>query len=298
MRQAKFLMISCFYLFTVCSVTMSTEQVKLEHLVCEGIVPDNNLGIGIHAKNVSQVSEKDFLDVITRLEKIYSPIIKKKRARLKMRYDWESPVVNAYASQDSDRNWIVTLHGGFARYPGMTKEAFALVVCHELGHHLGGAPLFESGRWKSWSSLEGQADYYAGLKCMRRYFEEDNNFAAMMKLRIRPVAWKDCISQFRNDEQAAVCVRTTHAGMDLARVFAHFSGQVFPELETPSQKVVEKTYTKHPNSQCRLDTYFQSAVCPIEVFEEVSSHHYEKGTCHRKGEFEMGFRPLCWFFPQ
>ena len=69
--------------------------------------------------------------------------------------------VNANASQRG-RTWIVNMYGGLARRPEITPDGFAMVLCHELGHHMGGFP-FVSG----WAANEGQSDLFATLSCGR-----------------------------------------------------------------------------------------------------------------------------------
>ena len=60
---------------------------------------------------------------------------------------------------------ILTISGGYARQTLMTPDTFRLVLCHELGHILGGAPKKGPNHL---ASVEGQADYYSTAKCMRR----------------------------------------------------------------------------------------------------------------------------------
>lgn len=40
----------------------------------------------------------------------------------------------------------------------MTRDGLALVICHELGHHFGGAPK-STVPLKKWNSYKGQVDY-------------------------------------------------------------------------------------------------------------------------------------------
>jgi len=67
---------------------------------------------------------------------------------------WEDGTVNAYASENGN-NDVISMFGGLARHPAITPDAFYLVACHEIGHHLGGAP--KKGNTQ-WASNEGQAD--------------------------------------------------------------------------------------------------------------------------------------------
>jgi Zn-dependent protease with chaperone function len=54
------------------------------------------------------------------------------------------------------------MFGGLARDPLVTKDGFSAVICHEIGHHIAGAPR----KGFSWASNEGQADYFATTKCL------------------------------------------------------------------------------------------------------------------------------------
>ena len=47
---------------------------------------------------------------------------------------WKNDTVNANAQQRG-RNWIVNMYGGLARRPEIFFRRFAMVLCHELGHH-------------------------------------------------------------------------------------------------------------------------------------------------------------------
>jgi hypothetical protein len=72
----------------------------------------------------------------------------------------------AFAYRDGGE-LIVDLNKGMRFHKLIDSDSYALVACHEVGHHLGGLPVFVS----SPVSVEGQADYFSSLKCMRRYLE-------------------------------------------------------------------------------------------------------------------------------
>merc|ERR1719433_1078923 len=79
---------------------------------------------------------------------------------------WHDDNANAYASK-TGLSWEVFMLGGLARHAAITKDGFALVVCHEIGHLIGGAPLIP-GRPEPIAN-EGQADYWGATKCLKRY---------------------------------------------------------------------------------------------------------------------------------
>jgi hypothetical protein len=109
------------------------------------------------------------------------------------------------------------MYGGLARYPGMTEMGFQIVLCHEIGHHLGGQPTYNQGR--DWASVEGQSDYWATLSCMKT---------------------------LGLDSMAGSLVT--------ASVLARLSGDRTPSRSTRDTSKVRTTYEGHPRAQCRLDT--------------------------------------------
>ena len=116
----------------------------------EGIVEDNNLWISPFNKNSNTMTEERFNSVIDKVENIYKPVIDGMGAKLSIIRKWDDGTVNAYA-QRSGKTWKVSMFGGLARHEAITDDGFALVVCHEIGHHIGGAPK-KAGWFNTWPS--------------------------------------------------------------------------------------------------------------------------------------------------
>lgn len=268
-----------------------------------GIVPDNNMKIPVGLKSLagSGISdEKTFNKVIDRVVKIYTPIVKQKGGTLKVDRKWTDGTVNAYAYRDdSGKVWSVAMFGGLARHPAITEDAFATVVCHELGHQIGGAPKKkDASSGSAWASNEGQADYFATLKCLRKVFASDKNVEVIKKLNVPADVKKRCSENFSNEEESAMCIRTTVAGIALGNLFKDLSGDAKAlSISTPDKSVVKVTFDAHPASQCRVDTYFQGSMCDKAVSEDVSDKDENIGTCTKRNGDKIGTRPLCWFKP-
>ena len=109
----------------------------------------------------------DFHLLIDKVEKVFNPVFFKQGKKLKINRYWESPVVNASDQLLSDES-VINMYGGLARHSKMTTDGLALIICHEIGHHIGGAPKYHSRENGNWGSSEGQADYFATLKCLIR----------------------------------------------------------------------------------------------------------------------------------
>ncbi|MBF0314512.1 MAG: hypothetical protein HQK50_13260 [Oligoflexia bacterium] len=246
----------------------------------------------VGVKNAN-ITKEVFNKVITDVETIYVPIVSAKGGKLVVNRNWDDGTVNAYASR-SGNTWNVAMFGGLARHETVTPDGFALVVCHELGHHIGGAPKI---RYNTWASNEGQSDYFSSLKCLRRYFEFDDNVAVVAALNVPVAVQKACDEAHPNILDAAICKRSAMAGKSVGDLFVALSRGRAIEFSTPDRTVVTRTNDAHPAAQCRLDTYFAGALCEVDKEEDVSNTNVNTGTCTTANGQKIGLRPLCWYKP-
>ena len=236
------------------------------------------------------ITEDEFEAVLSGVEAFYAPLVKTLYdADLSVTRDWQDSTVNAYATQ-SGSNWEIHMFGGLARRPEITPDGFALVACHEMGHHLGGFPYVQS-----WAANEGQSDYFSTLSCARQLWKDETlkNEAAAIQIAAYPK--KLCDASWKSQEDKALCYRIVQAGKSLADLLSGSSAK----YETPSRSVVSVTNNAHPAGQCRLDTYLAGAICHAE-FDKDSIPKTErtsaKVSCLQSHK-EAGFRPRCWFKP-
>lgn len=126
--------------------------------------------------------------VIDAVENFYKPIVAEKGGSLVVNRLWKNGKVNASATLSLiGKKWIVNMYGGLARYQGVTADGFAMVMCHEVGHHLAGFPMNDPAPLTRWeSSNEGQSDYFASMKCFRSVYGNDT--------KIKPL-WMRCRCQ-------------------------------------------------------------------------------------------------------
>lgn len=257
----------------------------------EGIAPENKLNIPV-GKGLSSVTEVQFHEMIDRVSAVYTPIFQELGATLSVSRNWENGTVNAYASR-SGNIWNVSMFGGLARHETVTADGFALVICHEVGHHVGGAPKYSAGN--DWASNEGQSDYFATLKCFRKVFENDDNETITNAMTI-PSEVKTACSTSWTGRDYFLCLRSSMAGKSLANLLAQLGGASEPMFDTPDARVVTTTNNNHPKAQCRLDTYFYGSLCQVAHTDDVDQKDEVVGTCHQSTA-TSGVRPLCWFKP-
>lgn len=268
------------------------------------ILPENNLYLEDVFEQDSNITQDAFNAIIQRARDIYAPVVEGHDATLSIRGKWDDSTVNASASQLLGA-WQVNMYGGLARRPEVTPDGFVLVLCHEIGHHLGGFPFVSS-----WGANEGQADYFATTHCAQQFWGEERAINATYRDVIPAGPKARCDGAWSTQDAQNLCYRTLMAGKSLANLLAALREQAV-DFATPDQAVVTETFDDHPDAQCRLDTYVAGALCVADYVidaipgkrfgpsrngidaERESAQHY----CADQVSDENATRPLCWFHP-
>lgn len=155
-------------------------------------------------------------DTAVRFEDAVKPLVPQNE--LTVVFDSEDPKVNAELTKVANE-LTIRVWGGMLRHRLMTEETLLLLLCHEIGHYLGGPPTKARG---GWSSTEGQADYFAGLHCARSVGLDEVSFY--------------------------------DSALDLSRIYAGVTFSPEPQLECSDPTVVSRTNFGYPSVQCRLDS--------------------------------------------
>lgn len=266
------------------------------------MVPRNNLRFPIRPGIESAVSEADFKALLERAQRLYAPVYRDViGGDFVVDGQWKSEAANAYADVPKIRAgrptlYRIELHGGMARHPLMTEDAFMLVICHEIGHHLGGFP---RKTMPTWASTEGQSDYFSTAKCARLMFAASTRQEWAKPVQVSSAVRAQCAQAFPGQPlEAAICMRSTVAGLSLARVLHTFEGNIkAPDLGSRDLSSVPTTFDGHPISQCRLDTYRAGALCQVPATVPFSAVDSKPGACLR-GLTVQAERPACWFAEQ
>ena len=263
-------------------------------------LPENNLHLE-DSFTAGGLTEKEFNEVIDIAEDEFKDIVRKTGGRLKINRRWSDSTVNASASQFFG-TWTVNMYGGLARRPEVTKDGFLMVVCHELGHHLGGYPYSSS-----WASNEGQSDYYATQACGRFLFKGDTRKNATYRNTIETYPKSLCDKTWNSKADQNLCYRMMEASYSIASLLGSLGGtKVY--YDKPDTNKVSRTNNSHPKGQCRMDTYMAGALCDAEFdLEVIPGKDLGSNRNRAKGEEEAekyscmngekGSRPQCWFKP-
>lgn len=265
-------------------------------ILCSGYLPENDMKIPVTVLQDGGIGLTEFNDVLDKVEAYYAPIIQGLGARLLINRKWEDPTVNASATR-SGNTYKVNMFGGLARHPVMTADGFMLVACHEIGHHIGGAPK-NSGWMGQWASNEGQADYFATLRCMRFVLSQEDNAKWVSEHQVDSVLKQRCEETYSVQQDENLCMRLGMAGFTGASLFHVMKEETVPlRFDTPDSNQVSRTFDGHPATQCRLDTYYQGSICLHDMDQGLSDQDPHQGTCTERNGQREGLRPRCWFKP-
>ncbi|WP_413577793.1 hypothetical protein ACLVWU_04960 [Bdellovibrio sp. HCB290] len=194
------------------------------------------------------ISEGEYTELIALFQKHYPDI--------QIQGSWDNDTVNAQAMRFDDSKLIV-IYGGLARERTTTLDSFTLVVCHEVGHHLGDKPYFPSMAGVPWASGEGAADYYSIQSCFNKLAPAVGEQAVTL-----PAVYENDLRQICSGQSnTAICRRSLIAGLIIAKlqwqVLPNESNE--PSLQRKDDSIVKSTLLDYGSPQCRLDTFIASA---------------------------------------
>ncbi len=275
-------------------------------------MPINNLNLQDNPRVLYNISPTLFRRLIDQVVVAFSPIVRMHGGELRANYLWNDSTVNAYATRDG-KFWVLNMYGGLARRKEITPDGFSMVVCHELGHHLGGYPFkrtVEEGG--AWAASEGQSDYFATQTCAKVIWGNDFQENAKHRFLVDPVAKGMCDRSYSYQVQRDLCYRTADAGQSLANLLNMLRDANRPVRyrDARNDLFVRQTVVSHPEPQCRLETYLNGAICgrqfDIRVIPGLDIHMSSGSpfdeekiaanySCGERGSAYDGSRPRCWF---
>lgn len=238
-------------------------------------------------------SRERFDLITTQFERFWRPHFESLGGQFFLDTDWGDGAVNAWAWKEGSR-YSLEIPGGLSRFHTMSEEAFVMVLCHELGHLMGGAPARNSQ-----ISLEGQADYFAAQKCFPRFFEViRSQLGGFQSGPARTIFSEEANFEVRcqGHQDSELCQHSLLGSLGPSAYYAELEKSKTPSLATADTSVVRSTLTTHPKAQCRFDTMVLASFCPADVMVTPSWTDANVGFCHR--DFWAQFaRPECWFRP-
>ncbi|MCB9059925.1 MAG: hypothetical protein H6622_00200 [Halobacteriovoraceae bacterium] len=212
---------------------------------------------------------------------------------LDVKIDERTSRAKVYTTKDNQHNPIIYVSRPFLEHSMLTEDVLLMFLCHELGHHLGGAPKkMRNDNTRGWDSVEGQADFFASSKCLPKIFREADNKRQIDKYpqKLREDLEKRCGANI-------YCQRVSKTALDFASMIATFK----PYWKAPSLRAkdlfkIGRTLHTHPAPQCRLDTLISGAHCSFKHKIPFDSTNISQGSClDELTSWPQALRPGCWF---
>lgn len=156
-----------------------------------------------------------------------------------------------------------------------------LLFCHELGHFKAGAPFKKRGRTQkdSWSSSEGQSDYFSTVHCIKEFNLKKKSFTEVEKLDTQIEIREICLQSNHPD-----CYKVINSIFMLVKTYQSWTHEQ-NELNFLNINLSPTRYTilTYPSNQCRLVTLINGFLCDEYDFMtyECLDENYR--------------RPQCWF---
>jgi hypothetical protein len=221
------------------------------------------LGAGLQAQ--AQITREELDQVFTVFHQVYDAELTAKKAKVVFNLpdagvDWwtlEDLTASYNGMVDPQTGFIthdIFFFGGLARMPKMSRDGAAQILCHEMGHAIGGAP-YKLGKDHN-VSIEPQADYFSTQSCLRRVF------ALMpgptMAEPLSPWVEQHCAGKYSDASGLQWCYRAFQA-LESERNYFRLARSTHAETsyETPDPTVVDYVNLNpeyYPSAQCRLDT--------------------------------------------
>lgn len=259
------------------------------------ILPHTNIKIPTSIKNAN-LTEKRFNALIDQVVTTYDDTFRTYgMRRLIVNRKWEDGEINASAAKN-EGTFLLNVYGGLGRYETLTDDGILLVLCHEIGHLIGGAPTYKP---INDVSSEGQADYFSTAKCFKKIAKKYPRILSV-KEDIHPFARIKCEQQFKEKMDKEVCFRSSLGQQSLAKTLSSLSKEeIIPQFDTPDPQ--ERTFilfNGYPSIQCRIDTVFAGSICSRDENELLSFENYNQGVCSSINGDTEGVRPRCWYVPR
>jgi hypothetical protein len=191
--------------------------------------------------------------------------------------------IGGYSDFNNSTSVLIKIVGSKCENRMYTDE-IKLLLCHELGHVMGGSPFmfFQGASPELKVSAEGQADYFASNTCLPYLFKNQIEPDWIDELMDDPEIIKVCPQS--NKKEQSLCIRIAIASRNFS-IFMYEqlkrqddfippkSPGLYPEFFKEDSKVVTQTLTRdYPSPLCRLQTL-------------IAGFYNED-------------RPRCWFNPE
>lgn len=241
-----------------------------------------------------EINHDSFRKLTGTLETLFDKEFKKigKKLVLDLKVNDPNNMLDKAEATVDGRKAIVTLYGGLPLIHDLNIDGLAAILCHEIGHHIGGAPKRPGYEW---SSAEGQADYWSASKCLKRLFKNEDNESVLSLLSVPSEVTSACDQFHPSKEDRLLCQRIAMAGYNKIQIIKALKHKLETINFTTPPTVHGSLVFNDPSLKCRLFTYLAGALCDKSDDEMASQKDPSVGFCKQDLKLIQAGRPACWY---
>ena len=235
----------------------------------------------------ASVGKADYHKLTQTLDSVYSEQIRSLGGNLKFTLK-ETALPNAFAAKQTDGTWEVTVTDSLLSLEEQTKSTLAIILCHEVGHFLGGEPYVVGiqltpavrSRAPKKMSCEGQADYFATSECLKTLTQKIPNLFSDNRGILNPLIAQEC-------NQNEACLESMAASHQTVLVYQRILKEMniaegfFGRLNNDRTDRVLNSVGEYPSLDCRYETFVNGTLC--------------SGLSENECLDAKWARPACWF---
>jgi hypothetical protein len=211
------------------------------------------LALLLSFSSYASISEAQFYSIPKDILEIYEREIEDSGLTIGLEQDWDSKVVNAGANRKNNTA-VIKLYGAHAKIAPMTIGTYALTVCHELGHLIGGLPkVMPTGKYSS----EGQSDYFATNECLKRYLKNKVTSVTIPKFHSDL-----CLKRFNEKKDITMCNNIMKISIEQLEVDNFLvPRENYEDTLSLDNSISSITiFNDYPKVSCRYTTYINGAL--------------------------------------
>lgn len=243
----------------------------------------------------ASIDKADYLQLTSALDAAYSEQVRSLGGKLKFTLKESTDSPNAFAAKRADGTWEVTVVETLLSLDEQTKSTLGIILCHEIGHFLGGEPYVVGiqltpavrSRAPKKMSCEGQADYFATSECIKTLTRHLPELFSDNKGLLNPSMAEECNQNYENKEDKNQCLETLVASYQTVLVYQKMLQRMnvpagfFGKIENDRTDRTLDSVGEYPSLDCRYQTFINGTMCSGPSENECNDAKWA--------------RPACWF---
>lgn len=243
----------------------------------------------------ASIDKADYLQLTSALETTYAEQIRTLGGKLKFTLKESTDSPNAFAAKRVDGTWEVTVVETLLSLEEQTKSTLGIILCHEIGHFLGGKPYVVGiqltpavrSRAPKKMSCEGQADYFATSECIKTLTRKLPDLFSDNKGLLNPSIGEECNQAYEDQEDKNQCFETLVASYQTVLVYQKMLKEMnvpagfFGKIENDRTDRTLNSVGEYPSLDCRYQTFINGTMCSGLSDNECNDAKWA--------------RPACWF---